>query len=141
MEMRQIYAALLRLYPKDHRTRFAAEMLNVFEKAAEQRGGEGRLALVRFVQSEFIGVMFGAGAAWIAKSTAGSSARGRSLCMSVGQSTLPNELIEAESRVAILISRTVHAIANHDFPGARSYSNEEQAARENLRLLREKYGL
>ena len=122
MKLKQVYRTLLWLYPKDYRTLFADEMLDVFGKKAEERGGRGRLALARFVQSELIGLMFGAGAEWIARLTAENSSRGHALCMTVGQSALPSELIEAGSRVEILITRTVHAIANHDFPGARLYS-------------------
>jgi len=40
-----------------------------------------------------------------------------------------------EARIAWLIERTVHAIANHDFPGARLHSREEHETREQLRLL------
>jgi hypothetical protein len=39
----------------------------------------------------------------------------------------------------MLIRRMVDAIANHDFPGARRYSDEERLARDELRRLREKY--
>jgi hypothetical protein len=35
----------------------------------------------------------------------------------------------------------VHAIANHQFEKARVHSDQERLARENLRLLREKYGI
>jgi hypothetical protein len=41
----------------------------------------------------------------------------------------------------MLIQRTVHAIANHDFPGARRYSHEERLAREELRRLRQKHDM
>ena len=34
----------------------------------------------------------------------------------------------------------VHAIANHQFEKARTLANQEREARENLRVLREKYG-
>ncbi len=159
MKMRRAYRTLLGLYPRDYGAMFAAEMLNAFEKAAEERRGQGGPAFARFVVAEFIGLMAGAVTEWIAKLTTNSSVRGRCLpdlrmmrppgvprelwfagaCMSVGQSSLPDEVMEAERRITILISRTVHAIANHDFPGARSYGYEEREARENLRLLRTKY--
>jgi hypothetical protein len=35
----------------------------------------------------------------------------------------------------------VHAIANHDFEGARKYARQEREARETLLELREKYGI
>jgi ATP-dependent Clp protease ATP-binding subunit ClpC len=59
----------------------------------------------------------------------------------VWRAKVPAEVIEAENRQAVLVSRIVHAIANHDFPGVRRYCYEEQKERENLRVLREKYGL
>jgi ATP-dependent Clp protease ATP-binding subunit ClpC len=39
----------------------------------------------------------------------------------------------------MLIQHMEHAIANHDFPGARRYSHDERRAREELRRLRQKY--
>jgi hypothetical protein len=157
--MRRAYRTLLRLYPRDYRAMFAAEMLTAFEMAAEERRGQGGHVLVRFALAELIGLMIGAGAEWIAKLTTNSSVRGRCLpdlrmmrppgvprelwfagaSASVGPCYLPDEVIEAQRRIALLVSRTVHAIANHDFQGARSYSYEERQARENLRLLRAKY--
>ena len=54
---------------------------------------------------------------------------------------VPNEIAEAEKRVEFCLRRMEHAIATHDFPGARFYSNEDLKARENLRQLRLKYGV
>jgi len=96
---------------------------------------------------------------WIAKLTTTSSVRGRSVpdlrmmrpagvpkemwfCSAkTGQLGVPDEVAEAEKRVEFCLRRMEHAIANHDFPGARFYSNEDLKARENLRVLRAKYGL
>jgi hypothetical protein len=62
-------------------------------------------------------------------------------CVSAGHGSLPGEVVEAQARISMLIHRTVHAIANHDFPGARSYSHEERQARDELRRLGEKYNI
>lgn len=146
--MKRIYKALLRLYPADYRELFAAEMLSVFTEAAEARRKPP--ALVAFALTELIGLIGGAGAEWAAKFTTDPSVRARCLardaklaapCGSPDRDSLPQEVIEAQQRVTLVISRMVYAIAHHDFPGARTYSHEERAERETLRLLREKYRL
>lgn len=152
--MRRAYAALLRLYPRDFRALFASEMLTAFEKTAEERRTCGRAAFVRFTVNELAGVVIGAGAEWVAKFTTDRSRRGRHLpdrllMRPSGVSweahygtallPIPEELRQAQSHTEFLVNRMVHAIATHDFEGARSYSYEERKARENLRLLREKY--
>jgi hypothetical protein len=159
MNLERAYGTLLRLYPNDYRAVFATEMLSAFEQAAGARRLQPRLAFVRFLLSEFISLFIGAGAEWIAKLTTASSVRGRCLpdlrmmrppgvprelwfagtCVNVSQSALPHEVMEAQKRIALLIKRMVHAIANHDFPGARRYSYEERQARDELRRLRVKY--
>jgi DNA-binding PadR family transcriptional regulator len=47
-------------------------------------------------------------------------------------------IVEAEQRIAIIIGQMVHAIANHNFPKARFYSERERDEREHLRHLRER---
>jgi len=159
MNLERAYRNLLRLYPNDYRALFAAEMQTTFNQAAAERRRQPRLAFIRFLLREFIDLVSGAGAEWIAKLTTDSSVRGRCLpdlrmmrppgvprelwfagtCLNVSQAALPHEVIEAQDRIAMLIDRMVHAIANHDFPGARRYSFEERQARVELRRLREKY--
>jgi ATP-dependent Clp protease ATP-binding subunit ClpC len=51
---------------------------------------------------------------------------------------MPNEVLESQRRIALLIRGMEYAIANHDFPRARDYSYQERQERENLRLLRKK---
>lgn len=155
------YQTLLRLYPSDYRALFAQEMQNAFERAAGEHRLLGRPVFVRFLLGEFIGLSIGVGAEWIAKLTTDSSVRGRCLpdlrmmrptgvprelwfagaCLSAGQGSRPHEVREAQARISMLIQRTVHAIANHDFPGARRYSYEERQARDELRRLQEKYNI
>ena len=70
-----IYGKLLRLYPRDYRARFAAEMLKAFEVTASERGRDRG----HFIFSEMIGLVAGAGSEWIAKLTTDASLRGRTL--------------------------------------------------------------
>lgn len=75
----RVYRMLLLLYPGDYRALFAAGMWNTFAKVAAERRGKGRAVFLRFALAEFIGLMIGAGAEWIAKLTTDPSARGRLL--------------------------------------------------------------
>jgi hypothetical protein len=138
---------------------FAAEMLNAFEKASEERRALGMPTFVQFAVAEMIGLAIGAGAEWIAKLTDSSSVRGRfqpdlrmmrppgvprelwfaGACVNTDRRSLPDEVMEAQRRIEVLVSRVVYAIANHDFEGARSYTLEESKERENLSRLREQY--
>ncbi|HTS32195.1 MAG TPA: hypothetical protein VMH81_40270 [Bryobacteraceae bacterium] len=154
----RIYRTLLRLYPNDYRALFAAEMSRAFRQAAEERRRQCGPAFVGFLLSELAGLLIGASAEWISKWTTDRSVRGRSLpdlrmlrppgvprevwfagaCLSAPDTSLPEELIDARNRVSLLVQRMVYAIANHDFPGARRYSNEERQARAQLRRLEER---
>jgi hypothetical protein len=157
--MRRAYELLLQLYPRDFRSSFTPEMLTAFENSATEHRAQGRAIHIRFALRELIGVLMGVPAEWIAKLTTDSSLRGRSLpdqlmmrppgvpweayyggaLMPAPDSTLPYEVMEAQRRTEFLVKRIVHAIAHHDFEGARNYSYQERQARENLRLLQEKY--
>jgi hypothetical protein len=157
--MKRAYKTFLGLYPRDYRALFAGEMLNAFERVAEECRAQGRAVFIRFTLGELAGLVISAGAEWIAKLTTDKSIRGRCLPdvvmmrppgvlrevwfaaapASVCQNSLPDEMIRAHERIAFLVSRTVHAIANHDFQGARLYSCEEREARESFRLLQQKH--
>ncbi len=60
-------------------------------------------------------------------------------CVKLRQSSLPEEVVEAQKRVKVVVRRMESAIANHEFEQERFYSDEVRKERENLRLLREKY--
>ena len=150
--MRRAYWVLLQLYPRDYKVRLASEMARAFESSAEDAARDGRKILVRFVLAEFAGLVTGAVAEWMAKFTTSPMIRGRGLPdlqvmrpVGVGRAewfgTAPEEVVAAQQRVDFLVGKMVHAIANHDFPGARSYSNQEREAREELRQLQSKYGI
>jgi hypothetical protein len=77
--MKRAYETLLRLYPADYRARFAAEMLNTFERATEQSRVQKPFRLLHFALAELIGLLIGAAAEWAAKWTTDRSVRGRCL--------------------------------------------------------------
>jgi hypothetical protein len=139
--MRRAYDTLLRLYPPEHRASFAAEMLAVFEEAAGEHYAYGRLARIRFAVAELIGLVIGAGVEWVEKILRPASYIKTGCTRAQPQSTLPQEVMEAQARVNLSVNRMVHAIANHQFEKVRFYSSEEYKARENLRVLREKYNI
>jgi hypothetical protein len=133
--MRRAYRFCLLLYPRQHRDQFAEEMLSVFEEAGNERHYQGWAWYIRFACAEFNGLIAGAAGAWLDErretpAPVQDPARGWQ----------PRELVEAQQRVDANIAAMVHAIANHQFERARLLSNQEREARENLRVLREKYG-
>ena len=135
------YRALVQLYPKDHRAWFGAEMQSVFEEAAREHRSRGRAAYLVFVLSEYTGLLLGSGAAWIAKLTGRAYVHDPSLTRPVHVTPLPGEVLEAQDRLTTNLNGLLHAISHHQFLKARIYAAEEQKAREELRLLREKYNL
>jgi hypothetical protein len=130
--MKRAYQFCLILYPRGHRDQFADEMTQVFEEAAAERREQGWSWYVRFAFSEIAGLIGGAAEAWMAPKPAPKVSGASS-------SYLPQELVEAQQRVDANIAAMVQAIANHQFERARILSNQEREARENLRVLREKY--
>ena len=60
--MRRLYRILLRLYPRDYKLLFEAEMLAAFEIAAQENVGR-----TGFLFTEILGLLQGAAAEWIAK--------------------------------------------------------------------------
>jgi hypothetical protein len=161
VKLGRAYRILVRLYPRDYKALFAVEMQTAFERASEEHQLRGIPVFIRFLVGEFVGLLIGAGAEWIAKFTTDSSVRGRFLpdlrmmrppgvsrelwfagpYLSTRQVSLPDEVIEAQARISMLIQRMVHGIANHDFPDARRCSYEERQARDQLRRLREQYNI
>jgi len=134
-------------------------MLTALDLADGDRRAQGRRAYILFALNELSGVGMGVFVEWYAKLTTDRSLRGRSLpdrlmmrppgvpweayygnaLMAAPESALPLQVTEAQRRTEVLVERIVHAIAHHDFEGARTYSYQERQARENLRLVREKY--
>lgn len=128
--MNRIYRLLLYLYPRDFRASMGDEML----RTLDQREGSS--------VAECFGLVRGAVREWRAKLTSDPLTRERALRpQPVNDGSLPDEVFEAQQRVSSLVRRIVHAIATHDFNGARTFSYEETREREHLRVLRDKYGL
>jgi hypothetical protein len=160
MNVARAYRALLRLYPRDYSMLFADEMVRAFQRVGEERSRLGWAAYVRFALGELVGLAFGAVGEWVAKLTTSSSVRGRCLpdlrrmrpagvprelwfsaaAANRAPGDAPDEVIEAQRQIDFCLGRMKHAIATHDFEGARFYSNEDLKARESLRMLREKCG-
>jgi hypothetical protein len=136
--MKRAYAFFLLLYPREHRNQFAEEMTRVFEEASAERRALGWSWYVRFILWEMSGLIAGAVGAWLSwnwkRSPETSSA-------SAAPNTLPQDLLKAQQRVELMTAAMVRAIANRQFERARVHSDEERQARENLRILREKYGI
>ncbi len=130
--MKRAYRFCLLLYPRRYRDRFADEMAGVFEEACGDGRSRGWVWYVRFAFDEVAGLIGGAAGVWLDR---------RSEPESPAASTAPNELMEAQKRIDVSIAGMVHAIAHHQFEKARFLSNQEREARENLRRLREKYGI
>jgi hypothetical protein len=122
---------LLRLYPARFRAILGAEMLVVCERSAREPGH-----LLR----ELLGLFRGAGTEWRVKWTS-RDYLAVSEAAQTNQAALPDEIQNAEKYLEITLGQMVHAIAHHQFERARRLSNAERNARENLRLLRERYNL
>ncbi|HJT88845.1 MAG TPA: hypothetical protein VJ732_13340 [Bryobacteraceae bacterium] len=137
--MQYLYKALLRLYPKDLRAAFSAEMIEVFEQAAAEHRSRGRACYLRFAAKECAGLVGGAAFEWTAR--AAGRARRREAPAPAGTPSLPAEVAEAQRLVDVSVARMVEAIATREFAKARFYSIAERKAREQLRLLRQKYQL
>jgi|SRR5579862_5495499 len=135
--MKRTYQFLLLLYPRGHRDQFADEMMDVFEEASAEGRERGWAWSVRFAFSEMTGLVGGAAGAWLDNRRAAAPAVS---AQTPARGWMPPELADAQERVDANIAAMVHAIANHQFERARQLSNLEREARENLRVLREKYG-
>lgn len=156
MTAKRIYRALLGMFPHDYRSSFEVEMLEAFSRASDEQRALGRVAYVRFVCVELAGVAMSVPKEWIAKATTSSTIRARSLpdlrlmrpagvprevWFASASRNGPDEIAEVQQRVEFCLRRMEHAIATHDFPGARFYSDEDLKARAHLSRLRAKHGL
>jgi len=135
--MRWVYRSLLRLYPEKYRQLFAEEMQATFEQAASDSGRKGRRAYAWFAVFELIGLARGALGEWTATLSAVETyLAGCSSEMDIAGAG--SDVRDLQRRVQILIGRMEWAIANHDFPRARLYCEQERVAREELkRILRD----
>ena len=140
--MRHAFRFLLLLYPRDYRTEFGSEMLNVFEQAAKDNRDAGWAPLIQFLVAELAGMIAGAGREWMAKLTRLTGRTRRQVqVLPATQSALPDEVVEARQRVDEAIKRMVEAIASHNFERARRLSDQERIERDSLRRLYAKYNI
>jgi hypothetical protein len=135
-----VFRVLLYLYPQRHRELLGAEMQAVFEQRAQEHRLLGPLSYLRFVLLEAGGLVLQAAIAQFANATHRPYLE-NNLGNLVPLQDLPAEVVEAQNRVAVNLNQLLFAISHHQFVEARFYSNEERKARENLREVREKYGI
>jgi hypothetical protein len=132
--MRSIYASILLFYPAEYKNVFGSEILSTVEEARRQLGTQGLLKRSAFICSETVGLLTGLIREWSAKwihREAYITAR----CSVQGAAPGVTQISELEDRLRILIRNMEFAIAHHDFPKARFYSDEERTTRALLERL------
>lgn len=141
--MGMVFRALLHLYPQRHREVLGPEMQAVFEKNAQEHRLRGSVAYVRFVLVELGSLILHAVIAQFVNITHKDDLENRASfhTTSAPPDHLPEEVLQAQNRVAVSLDHLLFAISHDQFVQARFYSNEERKARENLRQMREKYGI
>ncbi len=139
--MTRIYQALLRLYPRDLRELFSAEMTSTFAESAEEFRSRGWAPWIAFVLRELSSLVTGAATEWIGRARMTRTMPTPDFASEGNADSLPLEVFTAQRWVEFMLKRMVIAIAHRDYKGARRWSDEERKARATLRLLREKYGL
>ncbi|HYZ85281.1 MAG TPA: hypothetical protein VE621_12800 [Bryobacteraceae bacterium] len=118
---------MLGLYPADFRDQFGREMLAVFEQAAAQHRERGSASLLVFFAREIVGLAAGAARERVLH------AAGDRACEDL---PFPSDIAGAEKYLELISKRLIHAIANHDFPNARYYNEQDRKARALLAALR-----
>ena len=148
--IQQLYELLLRLYPADQRSLFAAEMSAVFMTAAEERRQRGSLALARLVCAELLGLVRGAMAEWMARLMEAAASGRMTGYIDLTRMRPPevsrqaytaaiDEVLAARREVDFNLRRMTAAISRNDFVQARFYSDEERKAREYWHFVQRKY--
>jgi hypothetical protein len=138
--MGAVFRVLLYLYPQRHRELLGAEMQAVFEQSAEEHRLLGPSQYLRFVLLEVGGLVLHAAIAQFANATHRGYLENQ-VHGTLAPQDLPDEVIEAQNRVAVNLNQLLVAISHHQFAQACFYKNEERKARENLRQMREMYGI
>lgn len=124
--MLRAYGLLLRLYPKTHRETFGLEMKDVFRQAAEEERSHGGYAYLRFLAREAAGLLLGSGSQWAR--TLQSEAEAEPEC----DREVPPEIGALRLHIALNVRRMEYAIAHHQFPQARLYSEIDRQHRARL---------
>jgi len=105
--MKRIYAAFLRLYPREYRELFGPEVLDVFAQAAAEHRARGLGAWIWFLIIELSAALVSAAHHWIDRCFARRTA----------------ELVGTP------LQKMTQAIARHDFIAARAWSIEDLKSR------------
>jgi hypothetical protein len=137
--MTRAYGLLLCLYPESYRKTFAAEMTTVFEKSAREQRRLGWAAFLRFLIIEAAGLVKGSAIQWISALSRTGEHPGD--LAPAGDSSLPDEIVQAQRRIQYNLHGMEDAIAHHQFERARLFSAADQKERENLRSLWLSHGL
>jgi len=124
MIMNRLWRSFLKLYPRQHRERFAAEMTAVFAAAWNER--RGRLGRLWFSAREIAGLISGAVAERFRRSSPAVE--------------VPSPAMKLQSQIEANLRRMEHAIASHQFEKARFYSHYDVKLREQLRQAGEDRG-
>jgi len=122
MTVNWLWRAFLRLYPREHREQFGAEMTSVFASAANER--RGWLKRVWFCVREIAGLIWGATAERFRRHSP----------------AVENPAVTLQTQIEANLRRMEHAIANHQFDKARFYSYYDLKLRELLRKAAENRG-
>lgn len=132
--MQGLYRAILSLYPAEYQAVFAPEMIAVFKQTSIDLKRKGILTFILFAISECMGLLKGVVVEHTARwSTPDTYITPR--CTSWEDLGNQTETVAGERRLEQLIRSMEFAIAHHDFPKARFYSNEERTARALLEQL------
>jgi hypothetical protein len=119
-------------------------MAATFEHAAHEHWKRGWFAFARFLFLETAAVVLGVAAEWVKKKRARDYMSDRVVraladAESETAGTLAAEIREARRYIELNLSRMERAIATHDFVNARLFSDEDDRARQRLRLLLAKH--
>ena len=129
--MKRVYGAFLRLYPREYRDLFGPEVLSVFAQAAREHRERGLGVWAWFLVTELSGAVLSAVGHWIDRFSALGRCASHPAYTGRARSGVFSALQEAQNRVDLNLKRMTHAIANHDFAGARAYSIEDLKARKS----------
>jgi hypothetical protein len=121
MSILTCYRFLIGFYPNDFRWQFSDEMLHVFEQRVRDRLALGKTASIAFVSREFFSLLRGAQTMWMEKIL--PMKQKQQIDALIPEGTL--SVAELRKLREEAINCMVRAIATHDFPGARRYSEDE----------------
>jgi hypothetical protein len=121
---------MLRLYPARYRQEFGPEIVDTITQGASEACSQGPAAYAAFCVDEWAGLLLGAVREWTTKWTARDVYQ-----IPVCGKEEETEATVLRRRIQQLIRSMEFAIANHDFPRARSYSNQERITSAQLQRL------